>query len=519
MNVSVVIAALDEAQTVADVVRAARRCRRVHEIIVVSDGSRDRTGAVARQAGADVIELPRNVGKAGAVMAGVERAAGDIVVLLDADLIGLRSEHVDELLHPVLDDGIDMVIGVFNRDLVQNVLPSFSGQRAIPRFHLLRHPELRDKGFGLERTLAAIARRERWRVRRIELPGVSHRLKEEKYGLVRGYRAKLKAAEDLVRNVRPRRSRRTGGTVLIGLVTMYGLMELFVAQTAAKDLALMPAPAGSDRILLIAAHNDDELLAAGGYLAAAREAGSAVAVVILTNGDANRFSAALLGRRLRPAANAFIREGQVRQRESIAALGRLGFTSNQIFFLGFPDRGLKALRASHWSRATPYTSPFTRADAPPYQGIFRASARYTGEDLVDALTDIITAFRPTVLLTHSVLDSHADHQATSEFVSLALDRTAQADAVPLRRFGYVIHADDFPRPLRYAPQAFLSPPPGLRDEARWLSFPLTPAAALLKGEAMRLYRTQFHSPYLRMLLSGFLRRNELFIEESPPSRQ
>lgn len=208
MNVAAVIAALDEAQTVAEVVRAVRRCRQVQEIIVVSDGSRDRTGAVARQAGADVIELPRNVGKAGAVMIGVERAASDVVVLLDADLIGLRPEHVEELLHPVLDDGVDMVIGVFNRDIVQNVLPSFSGQRAIPRFHLLRHPELRDKGFGLERGLAAIARRERWRVRRIELRELSHRLKEEKYGLVRGYRAKLKAAEDLVRHTRLRRAGR-----------------------------------------------------------------------------------------------------------------------------------------------------------------------------------------------------------------------------------------------------------------------------------------------------------------------
>lgn len=199
MRVSVVIAALDEAQTVAEVVGAVRRCRRVHEIIVVSDGSRDRTGAVARQAGAHVIELPRNVGKAGAVMVGVERAQGDVVVLLDADLIGLRPDHVDELLRPVLEDGSDMVIGIFRRNLGHSVLPSLSGQRAIPRFHLLRHPELHERGFGLERALASIARRERWRVRRIGLLGVSHRLKEQKYGLVRGYRAKLKFAEDLVR--------------------------------------------------------------------------------------------------------------------------------------------------------------------------------------------------------------------------------------------------------------------------------------------------------------------------------
>ncbi len=516
MKTSVVIAALDEAQTIAEVVGAARRCRGVHEIIVVSDGSRDRTGVVARQAGADVIELPRNVGKAGAVMVGVERADGDVVVLLDADLIGLRPEHVDALLRPVVEAGADMVIGVFGKDLVQNVLPSLSGQRALPRFHLLRHPELRDKGFGLERALATIARRERWRVRRIALPRVSHRLKEEKYGLVRGYRAKLKAAEDLVRNVRPRR-RRTGGAVLLTLAVIYGTMELFIAPSAAKDLRAMPAPGTGDRILLIVAHNDDEIIAAGGYLTAARDAGSAVTVVILTNGDANRFSAAVLGRRLRPTPAAFIREGQVRQQESLAALARLGLGSTNVLFLGFPDRGLKALLASHWSKATPYTSPFTRAIAPPYRGTFRPSAAYTGEDLVETLGDIVAMVRPTVLLTHSGLDRHPDHQATSEFVSLALDRVA-AGAVPVKRFGFIIHADDFPRPLRYAPQALLSPPPGLRDEARWLSFPLSAEAVSLKREGMRLYRSQYQSPYLRLLLSGFIRRNELFIDESPQSR-
>lgn len=278
----------------------------------------------------------------------------------------------------------------------------------------------------------------------------------------------------------------------------------------------MRAPAAADRILLVVAHADDELIAAGGYLAAAREAGSAMTVAILTNGDANRLFAAWLGRRVRPPSSAFVREGEIRQQESIAALGRLGLSPHQIIFLGFPDRGLQTLLFSHWSRRSPYTSPFTRAAAPPYRSTFRPSAGYTGEDLVESLTDIIAAVRPTVLLTHSLLDNHADHQATSEFVSRALDRVRRADVQLPQRFEFVIHADGFPRPRGFAPQALLTPPPDLRERVTWLTFPLSSAAVSLKGEAIRLYRTQYLSPYLRLLLNGFIRRNELFIAAPVP---
>jgi LmbE family N-acetylglucosaminyl deacetylase len=274
-----------------------------------------------------------------------------------------------------------------------------------------------------------------------------------------------------------------------------------------------PPPGPSDRILLVVAHTDDEVIAAGGYLAVAHEGGSAIRIAILTNGDANRLSAAVIAHRIRPTPEAFIREGALRQQESISALGRLGITPMQVVFLGFPDRGLAMLAAPHWAKSAPYTSPFTGVSTPPYTGVFRPSARYTGEHLTESLSDIITEFRPTVLLTHSALDRHPDHRATAEFVTRALNRWAQTAAGPVKRFGFLIHADDFPRPLRYDPHAALRPPPALREEARWITFPLPPSTVLLKGEAMRFYRTQYQSPYLRLLLNGFIRSNELFIEE------
>jgi LmbE family N-acetylglucosaminyl deacetylase len=354
------------------------------------------------------------------------------------------------------------------------------------------------------------------------LEGVSHRKKEEKYGLVNGYRAKLKLAVDLCdprRRIRRRINWPTAVSAILVVLMVHGLTGLFTAPTAAGYLREVPAPTAADRILLVVAHNDDELLGAGGYLASAVLAGSEITVVIVTNGDGNRFSAAVLGRKVRPRAADFIHEGRVRQGESLAALARLGLTPDQIIFMGFPDRGLSFLVTPHWPRATPYRSPFTQASAPPYPNVYRASSPYSGEALLANLSEIVARVRPTVVIAHSALDEHPDHKAVIKFVTMALQQGARADMLRPRRYGFVIHAEEFPRPLRYAPTTFLVPPPGLRDQVLWMSFELSPELVQLKHDAMQAYRTQYESPFLRLLLSSLIRRNELFIEESIPDVQ
>jgi LmbE family N-acetylglucosaminyl deacetylase len=521
MKVSVIIAAYNEAQTIGEVVAAAKGSSLVSEVIVVSDGSQDETAAVAREAGADVVvDLPANTGKGGAVMAGVDEASGEAIVLLDADLLGLRPEHVDSLLPALLHDGVDMAVGIFCEDFLHSMLPFLSGLRAIRRALLVDHPELRDRGFGLERGLATIARRQRWQVRIVELEGVSHRKKEEKYGLVKGYRAKLQLAGDLVDPRRRFRRQMNLPTVISAMVIVlmvHGVSGLFIAPTSASDLEAMPPPTKADRILLVVAHNDDELIGTGGYLASAVEAGSAVTVVILTNGDGNRFSAAILGRHVRPSPADFIKEGRVRQQESVIALTSLGIPRKHVIFMGFPDRGLRFLLTPHWSKMTPYRSPFTQASSPPYVDVYRASSPYSGETLTACLSEIIANFQPTIVITHSELDEHPDHKAIHVFVSMALQDHEGSAGGTVRRYGFVIHAQEFPRPLRYVPNAVLNPPPQLRGQARWLSFELSPELVNTKHDAVRAYRTQYESPYLRLLLGSFIRRNELFIEEPNPA--
>ena len=84
------------------------------EVILVDDGSTDHTGAVMRAwselPGFRVLQLSRNFGKEAALTAGLEAAAGDVVVMMDADL-----QHPPTLVGDMLAhwrDGADMVYAV-----------------------------------------------------------------------------------------------------------------------------------------------------------------------------------------------------------------------------------------------------------------------------------------------------------------------------------------------------------------------------------------------------------------------
>jgi glucosyl-3-phosphoglycerate synthase len=84
---TILVAARDEEDSIPRTVRALRRSFPDAEVLVGDDGSRDRTAAVAEQAGATVLRLPR-LGK-GQALSAVERAAPPGRVLLcDADLVG-----------------------------------------------------------------------------------------------------------------------------------------------------------------------------------------------------------------------------------------------------------------------------------------------------------------------------------------------------------------------------------------------------------------------------------------------
>lgn len=114
--VAVVIPAKDEEQRIGPTVRGAATIPGVDLVIVVDDGSTDRTGAAATDAGALVVRHARNRGKAAAMETGAAAArtapggdAGRLLLFLDADLQDTASAAAP-LVPPVQADQADMTI-------------------------------------------------------------------------------------------------------------------------------------------------------------------------------------------------------------------------------------------------------------------------------------------------------------------------------------------------------------------------------------------------------------------------
>jgi hypothetical protein len=199
----VVIPAYNEETTLPEVIRAARAVPEVSEVVVVSDGSTDATAAVARENGAICIELTQNVGKGGAMKVGIDRADADVYVFLDADLIGVTPAHIQAMLHPVLRGQAPVVIaqldgGRVATDLASVVAPNLSGQRAVTRGILQGMSGMETTRFGVEIAMKRYIKRNRVPMVRVPLD-ISHRTKEEKLGLLRGFLARLKEYWEIVK--------------------------------------------------------------------------------------------------------------------------------------------------------------------------------------------------------------------------------------------------------------------------------------------------------------------------------
>jgi glucosyl-3-phosphoglycerate synthase len=129
-TVSVVLPALNEEETVGDIVAVIRhdlmlQVPLVDELVVVDSGSTDRTSEVAAAAGATVVHrdailprLPAVPGKGEVLWRSLLVARGDVVCFVDADLRDFSSDFVSGIVGPLLTHpDIDLVKGMYDRPL------------------------------------------------------------------------------------------------------------------------------------------------------------------------------------------------------------------------------------------------------------------------------------------------------------------------------------------------------------------------------------------------------------------
>jgi glycosyltransferase involved in cell wall biosynthesis len=114
-EISLVIPAFNEAQTIEALLGRVAALGLDAEMIVVDDGSTDETLAILERLdgempGLRVMRLPRNLGKGAAVREGIAASTGEIVLIQDADL-EYDPADIPRLIGPLRDGRADVVYG------------------------------------------------------------------------------------------------------------------------------------------------------------------------------------------------------------------------------------------------------------------------------------------------------------------------------------------------------------------------------------------------------------------------
>lgn len=189
---SVVIAAYNEASRIAEVLRIVEDHPLIDEVIVVNDGSTDKTSEVVKKFNVTLIENEKNIGKTLSVKRGVEASRNELIILLDADIKGLTRESLEKLAQPVMDGQVDWTLSVRGNSFGCMKLLKMdwvSGERVVPK-ELLLDPLIwsrPDIGYGLETLMnKSLLSREKT-FRSVYLPNIKIVTKAEKIGFIKGW--------------------------------------------------------------------------------------------------------------------------------------------------------------------------------------------------------------------------------------------------------------------------------------------------------------------------------------------
>ena len=116
MKISVIIPAYNEEKTIIPVLDLLlEQVRNLGEIIIIDDGSRDRTGDICRQYESQHSLVhyylqPKNMGKTEALKEGFRRSTAEIVIVQDADLEYVPAE-INDVVSPIQAGKADVVLG------------------------------------------------------------------------------------------------------------------------------------------------------------------------------------------------------------------------------------------------------------------------------------------------------------------------------------------------------------------------------------------------------------------------
>lgn len=214
--VSVIVPVFNEEESIGATLERTLQLRKKYnlEVVVVDDGSTDRTRGIIRTF-ADVLLIShtRNLGKGMAIITGMVKSRGDILVVQDADLEYLP-EEIPRLIEPILNKKADVVFGSrfsgrivgmgrthwFGNKLLSatagllygvQITDVMTGHKAFSR-KSLNSIKLREKDFEIEVEFTAKLLRNGWRIAEVPISYSFRRNGRSKIGYRDGFRCFIK---------------------------------------------------------------------------------------------------------------------------------------------------------------------------------------------------------------------------------------------------------------------------------------------------------------------------------------
>jgi len=207
-KVSCLVPAYNEGDRIASVLKIVCNHPLINEVIVINDCSTDNTlEVVTRFKNVRLINNEKNKGKSATIVAGIKEATGNILCLIDADLLGLTSKNINNLIEPITNDkadvaisvrrispvmdrfyrmvGMDFISGerVFKKSLIQNNLEEIAG---LPRF-------------GLETFFNRIIINNKCRIKIVFWDNVRSPLKSKKHGVLAGIKGEISMSLNILK--------------------------------------------------------------------------------------------------------------------------------------------------------------------------------------------------------------------------------------------------------------------------------------------------------------------------------
>lgn len=201
--VTAVIPVYNESRTIVGVVKTLLTLEYIEEIIVVDDGSTDKTADIIRNWPIKLISKSENQGKDLAVLAGAKVARSDWLLLLDGDLVGLRTKHINDLWYSLPEHRT--VLGILKPQgvigwlfFIYRYFFTRTGLRLVRRSDILSIPRNNLGKYRLESILSSQANKDSWPVKKVVLSGITHVIKEKKVGLKWGMVLRAKMIFDII---------------------------------------------------------------------------------------------------------------------------------------------------------------------------------------------------------------------------------------------------------------------------------------------------------------------------------